>query len=214
MSNPFEDPGLVAGYEAWYAGHGARADRQEKRLLAGLLARFPRGGTVLDVGCGTGHFTRWFVEQGLQAVGLDRSPVMLAEAAKLNGLRYVQGDALALPFGDRTFDLVAMVTTLEFVADPRRALSEAVRVSRSGLILGVLNRLSLLAVRRRRDARPPWNTARFFSVGELVQLARAAAAGRLANIRWRTTLWPIPGYGSLPLPWGGFVGMAASLRVN
>ncbi|HSH17122.1 MAG TPA: class I SAM-dependent methyltransferase [Verrucomicrobiae bacterium] len=214
MSNPFDEPGLARGYEAWYSGRGRRADRLEKQLLGTLRARFPRGGTVLDIGCGTGHFTRWLAGQGMQATGLDLSPAMLAEAAKFNGLRYLHGDVSALPFADRTFDLVAMVTTLEFVGDPPVALREAVRVARRGLILGVLNRHSLFALRRSRFAKPPWDSARLFSVGELTALVREAATGRLPTIRWRTTLWPVPGLGGLPLPFGSFIGLTASLRVT
>jgi hypothetical protein len=56
--NPFVDPALVAGYETWYQTTGRRADRLEKELLAWLLARFPSAGTLLEVGCGSGHFTR------------------------------------------------------------------------------------------------------------------------------------------------------------
>jgi len=145
---------------------------------------------------------------------LDASSAMLAEALRRNGLRYVAGDALALPFGDRSFDLVAFVTTLEFLDDPQRAIREAVRVARCGLILGVLNRQSWLTLQHRRIAKPPWNSARFLSITELACLVRAATGDRLVGIRWRTTLWPIPGLGSLHLPWGGFIGMTARLREN
>jgi ubiquinone/menaquinone biosynthesis C-methylase UbiE len=43
---------------------------------------------------------------------------MLSEAVHLNGVSYILGDALALPFVDNTFDLVTLVTTLEFVSEP------------------------------------------------------------------------------------------------
>ena len=57
-SNPFDDPAVAARYEDWYSGPGQRADALEKSLLKGLLADFPGARTVLEVGCGTGHFTR------------------------------------------------------------------------------------------------------------------------------------------------------------
>jgi ubiquinone/menaquinone biosynthesis C-methylase UbiE len=212
MSNPFENQALAKRYEDWYAGPGRRADRLEKQLLARLLASFSEAKTVLEVGCGTGHFTRWFAEQGLRVVGLDISSAMPAEATKWNGVRYVVGDALGLPFSDRSFDIVAFVATVEFVADPQSALSEAVRVARRGLLLGVLNRYSLLAVKRKICARPPWNAARFFSAGQLARSLRRVAGTRLARIQRRTTLWPVPGLRVLPLPCGGFIGMAVQLR--
>ena len=118
MSNPFNDEVLAKGYEDWYEGRGRRADLLEKGLLARLLSDFPEAKTVLEVGCGTGHFTRWFAEQGFHVVGLDNSEAMLAEARKRNRVSYIAGNALALPFDDRSFDVVVFIATLEFVADP------------------------------------------------------------------------------------------------
>ena len=87
--NPFTNPTIAAGYEAWYETSGCRADRLEKALLKRLLTGFSRARTLLEVGCGTGHFTRWFDERGLQAMGLDLSSPMLAEAVRLGSPPYV-----------------------------------------------------------------------------------------------------------------------------
>jgi ubiquinone/menaquinone biosynthesis C-methylase UbiE len=209
--NPFDDSDLAARYEDWYEGAGRQADILEKRLLAKLLADFPQAKSVLEVGCGTGHFTRWLAQQGLRAAGLDISEIMLAEARLRDSVEYVHGDAQALSFADRTWDLVALVTTLEFVPDPERALFEAVRVARHGLLLGVLNRWSLLTWNYRRSGKPLWNSAHFFTPGELKLLVRKVAEKRLRGIRWRTTLWPMPFIKDLPLPFGGFIGMAVHL---
>lgn len=196
---PFDDPALAASYEGWYAGRGRRADRFEKRTLARLLAGMPRAASMLEIGCGTGHFTRWLAEGCARVVGLDASRAMLAEAAWRDGIPYVRGDAEALPFPDRSFDLVALVTALEFVADPERALREAVRVARSGLLVGALNRWSFSALRRRIAARPPWSAARFLAPRELSRLVRGAAGGRLASARRSSR-------------WRAFVGMAVTLE--
>ena len=75
---PFEM--AAARYEAWYeTPRGQRADRAERALLEGLFAEFPGAGTLLEVGCGTGHFAGELERGGLAVVGLDRSPAMLAE---------------------------------------------------------------------------------------------------------------------------------------
>lgn len=204
--NPFADPTTVAGYEAWYQTAGRRADRLEKELLRQLLDRFPSAHSLLEAGCGTGHFTRWFKEQELQVFGLDLALPMLAEAVTLDGVPYVCGDAHRLPFTDEAFDVVALITSLEFVSNPDQALLEALRTARQGLILGVLNRHSLLGWQRKRQGGSLWATARFFTPAELVQLLQRVAR-RPMHITWQTTLWPIwPG--ALPLPWGGFIGMA------
>lgn len=210
--NPFDDPALASRYEAWYAGEGRRADALEKELLGKLLDRFTGSHSALEVGCGTGHFTRWMVERGLDVVGVDISEPMLNEARRLGGPRYLPGDAHSLPFADKSFDVTAIITALEFLPDPARAIAEAVRVARHGLLLGALNRWSLLALRNRLSGKALWQSARFFSSGELSKLVRRAASQRVNAIVWRTTLWPIPGVPDLSLPWGGFIGMAVHLH--
>ncbi len=207
--NPFADPALATNYEAWYETVGRRADRLEKALLRRLLAGFPQARSVLEVGCGTGHFTRWLGTQNLQVIGLDLSPAMLREAIRLGSPPCVRGSALALPFPNSAFDLAVLITTLEFIPDPVQALAEAIRVSRYGLILGVLNRQSLLTWRLKRSGEPLWQAARFFTPAELADLARLAA-GRRLKVDWRTTLWPLWS-GDCLLPWGGFIGMAVKL---
>ena len=212
QGNPFQDPALAQHYERWYSGAGQRADALEKALLGRLLRSFPDARSVLEVGCGTGHFTRWMAEKGFNAAGLDSSAPMLSEALRYGGSNYVTGDALALPVADRSFDLVAIITTLEFVSDPAQALAEAVRVARQGILLGVLNRYSLLALQRRLSGQSLWRSARFFGPNELTVMVGLAAGRRLRAVVWRTTLWPIPGLRDLRLPWGGFIGMAVHLN--
>jgi ubiquinone/menaquinone biosynthesis C-methylase UbiE len=208
--NPFADPARVAGYEAWYRTRGRRADRLEKALLARLLARFPRARTLLEVGSGTGHFARWLAGQGLRVTGLDQSRPMLAEAARLDSPPSVRADAGELPLAAGSFDLVALITTLEFVADPAQVLAEALRVAEQGLILGLLNRDSRLGRQLQRRGGPVWGAACLYSPAELVRLAHRAAAGRQITVFWRTTLWPLwPA--ALPLPWGAFIGMAIAV---
>ncbi|MHB8249496.1 MAG: class I SAM-dependent methyltransferase, partial [Acidithiobacillus sp.] len=68
----------AAAYDAWYdTGRGRWVGATEFRLLSKLLRAQP-GDTLLDVGCGTGWFTRRFAEEGLLATGLDANPDWLA----------------------------------------------------------------------------------------------------------------------------------------
>jgi ubiquinone/menaquinone biosynthesis C-methylase UbiE len=203
--NPFADPAVAVSYEAWYETIGRRSDRLEKALLARLLTRFSGAHTLLEVGCGTGHFARWFSGRALWAAGLDVSFPMLLAAARLNRVPYALGDGAALPFADQSYDLVALITTLEFVPDPAAVLAEALRVAGRGVILGVLNRQSVLGWQLRRAGGPVWEAAHFYTPAEVSRLVRQAAR-RPVRIHWRTTLWPLLGR-SLRLPWGGFIGM-------
>ena len=209
------DERVAAHYEEWYATpEGRRADALEKASLRRLLAWFPHPRRVLEVGSGTGHFTRWLSGQGLAAAGVDRSPAMLARARSLGGFLLVRADALRLPFADGAFDLVAFITTLEFLEWPGEALAEALRVAQQGLLLGVLNRWSVLGLHRWLVGLfwpTVYDAARFYGVGDLRRLLRSVA-GEKARIAWHTTLfprwWPCP---QASLPWGGFVGMALTV---
>jgi ubiquinone/menaquinone biosynthesis C-methylase UbiE len=150
-------------------------------------------------------------DQELAAVGLDLSAAMLAQARALDGVPLTHGDAYRLPFADGAFDLAALVTTLEFLEQPQKALAEALRVARCGVVLGVLNRWSVLSLQRRLMGlfRPTvYAAARFYGVGESKRLLQLVA-GKKARVVWRTTLFPCcwP-WSQARLPWGGFIGMA------
>ena len=205
MSNPFDNISIAAGYEAWYETTGRRADRLEKTLLKELLRGFPKAETILEVGCGTGHFTRWFEKQGLRATGLDISQAMLSEARRHCSDKVLRGDAHFLPFSIQSFEIVAFITTLEFLQMPLVALKEAERVAQHGLILGVINRIGWIGKQYRRQGGIPWEAAQFFTPGELVEMVNQTC-GHDCAIYWKTTLWHWLPW-SLPLPWGGFIGM-------
>jgi ubiquinone/menaquinone biosynthesis C-methylase UbiE len=57
------DESVARDYEQWYEqGFGSFAARQEEALLHRQLQGFSGATSLLDVGCGTGHFTRWFAK--------------------------------------------------------------------------------------------------------------------------------------------------------
>jgi len=91
----------------------------------------------LDVGCGNGAFTEKLVERCAPAAvhGIDPSAEQLAYARTrpaLRTARFVQGDAMAMPFPDDTFDIAVMPLVIFFVPDPARGVAEMARVVRPG----------------------------------------------------------------------------------
>jgi len=139
-----------AAYDAWYATpRGRWIGDQEFALLRRLLDAKP-GETMLDVGCGTGYFTcRFAREDGLKVTGIDIDPGMISFAReKLPDSDFALGDAQNLPFADASFDYVVAVASLCFVADEARAVREMARVARRSVALGLLNRHSLLWMRK------------------------------------------------------------------
>ncbi len=169
-------------YEAWFeTTEGRRADILEKALLGRLLAGFGQPGSSLEVGCGTGHFLRWFEELGWRTGGVDVSQPMLDEGrrrAARPDAGFLLSDGTALPFADRSWDVVAIITMLEFVPDPRVVVHEALRVARRGVLLGVLNRWSPVALQRRVEGwfgSTPYDSARFYSAAEVRRLLSGTA---------------------------------------
>lgn len=132
-------------YENWYSTVRGRWIADTEFDLMMKLLKPDTGITVLDVGSGTGQFSRRFAQAGLDVISLDPALAMLSVARSSSPmLPCVIGNALALPFRDHSFDYVAAVTSLCFVEPPSRALLEMWRVCRRGVILGLLNRRSLL----------------------------------------------------------------------
>ena len=91
------------------------------------------GGRWLDVGCGNGAFTDMLVERSARASvqGIDPSEEQLAFARTRPALRaaqFRQGDAMALPFSDDTFDAAVMPLVIFFVPDPAKGVAEMTRV--------------------------------------------------------------------------------------
>ncbi len=104
------------------------------RRVTAAAAR-PQGAHVLDVAAGPGNVAVELVRQGAEQVtALDLSFNMLWEGAKRGhvGIAWVNGDALALPFDDATFDAVTISFGLRNVPDPEAALAEFARVTRPG----------------------------------------------------------------------------------
>jgi len=183
-------------YEAWYATpRGAWIGEEEYRLLQTLLA--PRcGETVLDVGCGTGHFTRRFSDSAAVGwtVGADIDFAAARFAAGRGQAAYLVADGQRLPFADRSFDLVISVTAMCFMRDARLALAEMLRIARRRVVLGLLNRHSLLWLAKgRRGGRGAYRGAHWHTRREVLGLFAGQPA---RNLTLRTVIM-LPGGGRL-----------------
>jgi ubiquinone/menaquinone biosynthesis C-methylase UbiE len=96
-------------------------------------ARVGPGDTVLDVACGNGNATIAAARTGANATGLDITPELLdAGRAAAPEIEWVQGDAQALPFADRSFDVVLSTFGCMFAPDHEQAARELQRVRKPG----------------------------------------------------------------------------------
>lgn len=174
---------------------------------------FPAEGQLLDVGCGTGWFTRQLAAlPNLQITGVDLDTESLAFARSHDpSTNYLPADALALPFADASFDYVQSIAALCFTADWCQAVSEIVRVTRKRFAIGMLNRNSLLWRKKgRHGGSGAYRGALWLSPDEF----RAGFKGLpVENVRSRSAIYLPSGSCTarlverlLPgcLPWGGF----------
>lgn len=110
-----------------------RGGEDRARQLAGaVIPWLPSGGTVCDVGAGTGVVSARFAAAGLRVVGFDLSVEMIRQAAPRLPGRVAVADASALPLRDAAVDAVLFVWVLHHVADVSATLHEARRVLRPG----------------------------------------------------------------------------------
>jgi len=103
------------------------------RELEFLKEYVHRGDCILDVGCGNGRLLDLFDNDGIKYTGVDFSKELIAIAQKERGSKgtFLCSDALSLPFGDNTFDVVFSIAVLHHIPSEEnriRFLSEIKRV--------------------------------------------------------------------------------------
>lgn len=130
----------------------------QRKVGQQLLAQLPasiRPACWLDLGCGTGYFSRALGERfpASQGVALDIAEGMLQHARPLGGAQqFVVGDAERLPLQDQSCDLVFSSLALQWCADFSSVLSEAARVLRPGGVLA----FSSLCIGTLQELRDSW----------------------------------------------------------
>jgi SAM-dependent methyltransferase len=110
-----------------------RAEELSQRVRR-LLGPFRGTEVALDSGCGTGSFALALAPYVGEVVASDTNEDYLeaGRAIAPGNVRFVEGDATALPFGYATFDIAGCVRTLHHVRRPELAVSELARVTRPG----------------------------------------------------------------------------------
>lgn len=132
--------------EAYYREHGAYLGDAEllwcpegwRESDLGLLGApdVLRSAHVLEIGSGAAQGSRWVAGQGAHVIASDLSAGMLRQARAIapdSAIPLIQCDARALPFADRSFDIVfSAYGVMPFVADPERVFRDVARVLRPG----------------------------------------------------------------------------------
>ena len=116
---------------AAYQRHLAAKDMRHFEPYVRFVRRYvPAGAALLDLGCGNGLSAAYLGQAGFRVTGCDLR--IQSAAGRGPAAALCEGDGLALPFRDGTFDAVCASSYLEHVPDPATALAEMVRVCRRG----------------------------------------------------------------------------------
>lgn len=148
---------VAASFSRAAVSYDAVAELQ-RHVGTQLLARLPvslQPHRWLDLGSGTGYFTRALGERYGQGMGLavDIAEGMLRHARPQGGAaHFIAGDAEALPLQAASVDLLFSSLALQWCADFPRVLSEAQRVLRPGGVLA----FSSLCVGTLQELRDSW----------------------------------------------------------
>jgi demethylmenaquinone methyltransferase/2-methoxy-6-polyprenyl-1,4-benzoquinol methylase len=136
--------GIASDYDRMGAVLSFGQDPRWRRFLVSRVNAIP-GSTVLDVATGTGLVARELAARQLNVVGVDQSAAMVdhgRRAVEAEGLgeriRFVAGQAQALPFRDDAFDSLTFTYLLRYVDDPGATLQELARVVRPGGVMASL----------------------------------------------------------------------------
>jgi demethylmenaquinone methyltransferase / 2-methoxy-6-polyprenyl-1,4-benzoquinol methylase len=136
-------------YDAMNRVMTAGLDQRWRRATARAVVR--PGDSVLDACCGTGDLAVAAAREGGRVTGLDFSERMLERARrKAPALEWVEGDLLALPFADGSFDAATVGFGVRNVGDLDVALAELRRVLRPR------GRLAILEITQPRGALRPF----------------------------------------------------------
>lgn len=214
----------AADYEAWYhTPRGSWIGDTEFRLLQHMLLPLP-GESLLDVGCGTGYFTRRFAsETQLRTVGVDPN-LAWGEYAREHASgneTYQAGQAENLPFADHSFDYTVSVAALCFVSRQEQALREILRVTRKRFAIGLLNRNSLLYLQKgKQGGSGAYLGAHWHTRSEIRSLFRGLP---VRNLLIRSAVF-LPGGGVISrmvesilpdrLAFGGFIVVAGDIATS
>ncbi len=103
-----------------------------RKVVTSIIGPKP-GLKILDIAAGTGSSTRPLVDAGADVVALDFSAGMIEIGRKRHkDIKFVQGDALNLPFEENVFDVTTISFGLRNTSNIDSALKDSLRVTKSG----------------------------------------------------------------------------------
>lgn len=113
------------------SGLVAKLHQKKAEYLTNLIGGFlGKDAKVMDLGCGSGEVSKKLLDLGYSVVSVD-----VVDKVKVNGVKVVLYDGEKLPFEDKEFDKVLLITVLHHVDKYKELLQEVARVSREVIIV-------------------------------------------------------------------------------
>ena len=166
--NVFLDTEIASNYDDYYqSDFGKKIDIIEQEIISNLIKGIPTN-EMLELGCGTGHWTDFFNNKGFSITGIDISGAMLNIAKSKNiNAKFKIANSENLPFDNESFKCVSSITMLEFVDNQEKVIDEIYRVLKKDawLILACLNENSILG--KNKENNPTFKNANFFTIDSL-----------------------------------------------
>jgi len=130
----------------WMAGDFGQIANYAAHAGVDFIGRTPikKSDRVLDVACGTGNVSLPAARAGAEVIGVDIAPNLLEQARKRASaenlsIRFDEGDAEDLPYGDGEFDIVVTMFGAMFAPRPEKTAAELLRVCRPGGLIAMGN---------------------------------------------------------------------------
>jgi len=167
------DFNLVAEYydEYYNSEFGRKVDAVEKRLVKKYLEQIPIK-NALEVGCGTGHWTEFFINNGFGIAGIDISENMIdiAQKKNLKNAKFTVENIEDAYYPDNFFDNIFAITSLEFVDNRQKAIEQIYRILKPGgyLLIGCLNINSFIG--KTKQSNKVFAQANFFDEEQLFKI--------------------------------------------
>jgi len=166
-TKPFDD--YISEYEEWFVQNSTVYSSELKAIKN--ISGVPEN--AVEIGIGSGLFAE---PLGIKT-GIEPSETM-REMAKERGLHVIDGVAENLPWKDNSIDYVLMVTTICFVDDVKKSLSEVYRVlqNRGSFVIGFVDKNSPVGriYQKNKEESLFYKDATFYSTEELYEYLKEA----------------------------------------
>jgi len=181
-------PTIEEEFELWGAYHQHRHEMRYDLLADEVREHVPRGGRVIDVGCGSALVADRIRDLDADYLGFDFGGHHIEYASKKYaditdrnlGTQFCRGDAQKLPFADSSADVVVFSEVIEHLLQPELAVWEIARVLRpGGVLIMTTNNASEVPLRSPLSHLFAW-------------LEKAIGADHPELISLRPWVWPYP----------------------